>query len=89
MKLAEVTQINSVMELRLRYQPDGLCTDLRKFINGPSHYLTLPPELKSAVEAICYIAEQLQAEKDYEAVRESCLCLLVTNIVIESDFLII
>ncbi|GAA6102004.1 acetylcholine receptor subunit beta isoform X1, partial [Tachysurus ichikawai] len=50
-----------------RYQPDGLCTDLRKFINGPSHYLTLPPELKSAVEAICHIAEQLQAEKDYEA----------------------
>ncbi|XP_053089659.1 acetylcholine receptor subunit beta isoform X2 [Pangasianodon hypophthalmus] len=53
-----------------RYQPDGLCTDLRKFIDGPSHYLTLPPELKSAVEAICYIAEQLQAEKDYEALKE-------------------
>ncbi|XP_072543532.1 acetylcholine receptor subunit beta [Salminus brasiliensis] len=53
-----------------RYQPDGLCTDLRKFIDGPSHFLTLPPELKSAVEAICYIAEQLQAEKDYEALKE-------------------
>ncbi|KAF4089075.1 hypothetical protein AMELA_G00062330 [Ameiurus melas] len=53
-----------------RYQPDGLCTDLRKFIEGPSHYLTLPPELKSAVEAICYIAGQLQAEKDYEALKE-------------------
>ncbi|KAF7706521.1 acetylcholine receptor subunit beta [Silurus meridionalis] len=53
-----------------RYQPDGLCTDLRKFIDGPSHYLTLPPELKSAVEAICYIAEQLQAAKDYEALKE-------------------
>uniref|UniRef100_A0A3B1JNU0 Acetylcholine receptor subunit beta n=1 Tax=Astyanax mexicanus TaxID=7994 RepID=A0A3B1JNU0_ASTMX len=53
-----------------RYQPDGLCTDLRKFIDGPSHFLTLPPELKSAVKAICYIAEQLQAEKDYEALKE-------------------
>ncbi|TSN12274.1 Acetylcholine receptor subunit beta [Bagarius yarrelli] len=31
-----------------RYQPDGLCTDLRKFIDGPSQYLSLPPELKSA-----------------------------------------
>ncbi|XP_026123012.1 acetylcholine receptor subunit beta-like isoform X2 [Carassius auratus] len=51
-----------------RYQPDGPCTDLRKFIDGPSHYLTLPPDLKAAVEAITYIAEQLQAEKDYEAV---------------------
>ncbi|RXN21504.1 acetylcholine receptor subunit beta-like protein [Labeo rohita] len=50
-----------------RYQPDGPCTDLKKFIDGPSHYLTLPPDLKAAVEAITYIAEQLQAEKDYEA----------------------
>ncbi|XP_076843547.1 acetylcholine receptor subunit beta [Brachyhypopomus gauderio] len=53
-----------------RYQPDGLCTDLRKFIDGPSLHLTLPPELKSAVEAVCYIAEQLQAEKDSDALKE-------------------
>uniref|UniRef100_A0A8C2AZV7 Cholinergic receptor, nicotinic, beta 1 (muscle) n=1 Tax=Cyprinus carpio TaxID=7962 RepID=A0A8C2AZV7_CYPCA len=53
-----------------RYQPDGPCTDLRKFIDGPSHYLTLPPDLKAAVEAVTYIAEQLQAEKDYEALKE-------------------
>lgn len=71
----KITQMNSVMDLCHRYQPDGLCTDLRKFIEGPSHYLTLPPELKSAVDAICYIAEQLQAEKDYEAVRNSCICM--------------
>lgn len=45
-----------------------MCTDLRKFIDGPSSYLTLPDELKSAIEAITYIAEALQAEKDYEAV---------------------
>ncbi|XP_005940281.1 acetylcholine receptor subunit beta isoform X2 [Pundamilia nyererei] len=53
-----------------RYQPDGICTDLRKFIDGPSSYLALPDELKSAIEAITYIAEALQAEKDYEALKE-------------------
>ncbi|XP_018599910.1 acetylcholine receptor subunit beta isoform X1 [Scleropages formosus] len=53
-----------------RYQPEGFCTDLRKFIDGPSHYLTLSPDLKSAIAAITYIAEQLQAEKDYEALKE-------------------
>lgn len=51
-----------------RYQPEGMCTDLRKFIDGPSSYLTLPDDLKSAIDAITYIAEALQAEKDYEAV---------------------
>ena len=54
--------------LPCRFQPEGMCTDLRKFIDGPSSYLTLPEELKSAIEAITYIAEALQAEKDYEAV---------------------
>ncbi|KAF7229804.1 acetylcholine receptor subunit beta [Nothobranchius furzeri] len=53
-----------------RFHPEGLCTDLRKFIEGPSTYLTLPHELKSAIEAITYIAEALQAEKDYEALKE-------------------
>ncbi|KAM4611909.1 acetylcholine receptor subunit beta [Polymixia lowei] len=53
-----------------RYQPEGMYTDLRKYIDGPSTYLTLPDELKSAIEAITYIAEALQAEKDYEALKE-------------------
>ncbi|KAM6949307.1 acetylcholine receptor subunit beta [Aplochiton taeniatus] len=53
-----------------RFQSEGMCTDLRKFIDGPSHYLTLPPELKSAIGAITYIAEALQAEKDFAALRE-------------------
>ncbi|XP_028329717.1 acetylcholine receptor subunit beta-like [Gouania willdenowi] len=53
-----------------RFQSEGMCTDLRKFIDGPSSYLTLPDELKSAIDAITYIAEALQAEKDYEALRE-------------------
>lgn len=52
-----------------------MCTDLRKFIDGPSTYLSLPEELKAAMEAITYIAEALQAEKDYEAVNP-----LVSNI---------
>lgn len=53
-----------------RFHSEGMCTDLRKFIDGPSSYLSLPDELKSAMEAITYIAEALQAEKDYEALRE-------------------
>nr|XP_020479176.1 acetylcholine receptor subunit beta [Monopterus albus] len=53
-----------------RFHPEGMCTDLRKFIDGPSSYLTLPDELKSAIEAIIYIAEALQSEKDYEALKE-------------------
>lgn len=57
-----------VCVLLCRFHPEGMCTDLRKFIDGPSSYLTLPDELKSAIEAITYIAEALQAEKDYTAV---------------------
>ncbi|XP_034532449.1 cholinergic receptor, nicotinic, beta 1 (muscle) like isoform X3 [Notolabrus celidotus] len=53
-----------------RFHPEGMCTDLRKFIDGPSSYLSLPEELKSAIDSITYIAEALQAEKDYEALRE-------------------
>ncbi|XP_029310749.1 acetylcholine receptor subunit beta isoform X1 [Cottoperca gobio] len=53
-----------------RFQPEGMCTDMRKFIDGPSSYLTLPDELKTAIDAINYIAEALQAEKDDEAMKE-------------------
>ncbi|XP_008325889.1 acetylcholine receptor subunit beta [Cynoglossus semilaevis] len=53
-----------------RFQPEGMITDLRKFIDGPSTYLSLPDDLKSAIDAITYIAEALQAEKDYEAMKE-------------------
>ncbi|XP_029382387.1 acetylcholine receptor subunit beta isoform X2 [Echeneis naucrates] len=53
-----------------RFHPEGMCTDLRKYIDGPSNYLSLPDELKSAIDAITYIAEALQAEKDYEALKE-------------------
>ncbi|XP_060951832.1 acetylcholine receptor subunit beta [Limanda limanda] len=53
-----------------RFHPEGMCTDMRKFINGPSSYLSLPDELKSAIDAITYIAEALQAAKDDEALKE-------------------
>ncbi|KAK5848586.1 hypothetical protein PBY51_006186 [Eleginops maclovinus] len=53
-----------------RYNPEGMVTDMRKFIDGPSTYLSLPEELKTAMDAITYIAEALQAEKDYEALKE-------------------
>ena len=62
-----------VCVLMCRYQPEGMCTDLRKFIDGPSSCLSLPDELKSAIDAITYIAEALQAEKDYEAVSLSLI----------------
>lgn len=44
--------------------------DMKKFIEGPSHCLVLPPELKSAMNAITFIAEQLQDQEDYDAVSE-------------------
>ncbi|KAM8881362.1 acetylcholine receptor subunit beta [Synchiropus picturatus] len=53
-----------------RFHSEGMCSDMRKFIDGPSSYLTLPDELKAAIDAITYIAEALQAEKDYEALKE-------------------
>uniref|UniRef100_A0A4W6DSW7 Cholinergic receptor, nicotinic, beta 1 (muscle) n=1 Tax=Lates calcarifer TaxID=8187 RepID=A0A4W6DSW7_LATCA len=46
------------------------CTDLRKFIDGPSTYLSLPDELKSAIDAITYIAEALQAERTMTKLKE-------------------
>uniref|UniRef100_A0A4W6GBZ1 Acetylcholine receptor subunit beta n=1 Tax=Lates calcarifer TaxID=8187 RepID=A0A4W6GBZ1_LATCA len=51
-----------------RFQPEGMCTDLRKFIDGPSTYLSLPDELKSAIDAITYIAEALQLKEDWQYV---------------------
>lgn len=64
-----------------------MCTDLRKFIDGPSTYLSLPDELKSAMEAITYIAEALQAEKDYEAVNPLvpnpfCCCFIYLSLIL-------
>ncbi|MGH0185406.1 UNVERIFIED_CONTAM: hypothetical protein FKN15_018008 [Acipenser sinensis] len=52
------------------YQNENQTSDMRRFIDGPSQYLTLPPDLKSAVDAITYIAEQLQAEQDDGALTE-------------------
>uniref|UniRef100_A0A8C4SG20 Acetylcholine receptor subunit beta n=1 Tax=Erpetoichthys calabaricus TaxID=27687 RepID=A0A8C4SG20_ERPCA len=45
-------------------KPKNFSSDLKRFIDGPSHYVSLPPDLKSAMNAISYIAEQLQAEID-------------------------
>lgn len=53
-----------------RYHIDPFSTDMRKFIDGPSHCLVLPPDLKSALSAITYVAEQLQAQEDYDALKE-------------------
>ncbi|XP_078527096.1 acetylcholine receptor subunit beta [Lissotriton helveticus] len=53
-----------------RYHNDPFSSDMRKFIDGPSHCLVLPPELKSALTAITYVAEQLQGQEDYDALKD-------------------
>ncbi|XP_077171166.1 acetylcholine receptor subunit beta [Paroedura picta] len=53
-----------------RFQPEVFSTDMKKFIEGPSHCLALPPDLKSAMDAVQYIAEQLQEQDDYDALKE-------------------
>ncbi|MGH0156202.1 UNVERIFIED_CONTAM: hypothetical protein FKN15_030785 [Acipenser sinensis] len=61
---------NFLHSKQYRYQNENQTSDMRRFIDGPSQYLTLPPDLKSAVDAITYIAEQLQAEQDDGALTE-------------------
>ncbi|XP_042330075.1 acetylcholine receptor subunit beta isoform X2 [Sceloporus undulatus] len=54
-----------------RFHLEAFATDMKKFIDGPSsHSITLPPDLKSAMNAVLYIAEQLQEQDDYDALRE-------------------
>ncbi|KAL8177037.1 UNVERIFIED_CONTAM: Acetylcholine receptor subunit beta [Gekko kuhli] len=53
-----------------RFQPEVFSADMKKFIEGPSHCLPLPPDLKSAMDAVMYIAEQLQEQDDYDALKE-------------------
>ncbi|XP_069500590.1 acetylcholine receptor subunit beta isoform X2 [Ambystoma mexicanum] len=52
-----------------RYHIDPFSTDMRRFIDGPSHCLVLPPDLKSALSAITYVAEQLQSQEDYDTLK--------------------
>ncbi|XP_015685011.1 acetylcholine receptor subunit beta [Protobothrops mucrosquamatus] len=53
-----------------RFQLEAFSMDLRRFIDGPSHSLALPPDLKSAVDAVLYIAQQLQEQEDYDGLKE-------------------
>ncbi|KAJ6654875.1 hypothetical protein lerEdw1_006346 [Lerista edwardsae] len=53
-----------------RFQLEPFPSDMKKFIEGPSHGLALPPDLKAAVEAVTYIAEQLQQQDDDSALKE-------------------
>nr|XP_034992889.1 acetylcholine receptor subunit beta [Zootoca vivipara] len=52
------------------FQPEAFPTDMKKYIEGPSQCLALPPDLKAAMEAITYIAEQLQEQDDYDALKK-------------------
>ncbi|XP_030404058.1 acetylcholine receptor subunit beta isoform X3 [Gopherus evgoodei] len=53
-----------------RFSQDPFSQDLRRFINGPSECLVLPPDLKSAMDAVTYIARQLQDQEDYDTLKE-------------------
>ncbi|CAH2272382.1 acetylcholine receptor subunit beta [Pelobates cultripes] len=53
-----------------RYHADPYSRDMRWFLEGPSLGLTLPPDLQSTVSAIRYIAQQLQEQEDYDALKE-------------------
>ncbi|XP_062994780.1 acetylcholine receptor subunit beta [Elgaria multicarinata webbii] len=53
-----------------RFHLEGFSTDMKKFIDGPSQCIALPPEIKSAMDAITYIAEQLQEQDDSDALKE-------------------
>ncbi|XP_069807118.1 acetylcholine receptor subunit beta [Dendropsophus ebraccatus] len=53
-----------------RYQAEAFSRDMKWFLDGPSLGLTLPPDLQSAVSAIRYLAQQLQEQEDYDALKE-------------------
>ncbi|XP_053319147.1 acetylcholine receptor subunit beta [Spea bombifrons] len=53
-----------------RYHADAFSRDMRWFLEGPSLGLALPPDLQTAVSAIRYLAQQLQEQEDYDALKE-------------------
>ncbi|XP_005597807.1 acetylcholine receptor subunit beta isoform X2 [Equus asinus] len=53
-----------------RFQPDLPAPDLRRFTDGPSRAVGLPPELREVVSSISYIARQLQEQEDHDALKE-------------------
>ncbi|XP_038624148.1 acetylcholine receptor subunit beta [Tachyglossus aculeatus] len=57
-----------------RLQAEASGPDLRRFTDepsqGPSRGPTLPPELREAMASITYIAQQLQEQEDYDALKE-------------------
>ncbi|XP_074839062.1 acetylcholine receptor subunit beta isoform X2 [Carettochelys insculpta] len=53
-----------------RLLPPPFSQDLRRFIEGPSECLVLPPDLRAAVDAVSYIAQQLQQQEDYDTLKE-------------------
>uniref|UniRef100_A0A6J0U3X8 Acetylcholine receptor subunit beta isoform X2 n=1 Tax=Pogona vitticeps TaxID=103695 RepID=A0A6J0U3X8_9SAUR len=53
-----------------RFQLEAFSMDMKKFIDGPTHSVALPPDLKSVMNAVLYIAEQLQEQDDYDALKE-------------------
>ncbi|XP_006899183.1 PREDICTED: acetylcholine receptor subunit beta [Elephantulus edwardii] len=53
-----------------RFQAELTASDLRRFIDGPSRTVGLPPELREVVSSISYIARQLEEQEDHDALKE-------------------
>ncbi|KAM6163974.1 acetylcholine receptor subunit beta [Rhynchocyon petersi] len=53
-----------------RFQSEMTASDLRRFTDGPSRTVALPPELREVVSSISYIARQLEEQEDHDALKE-------------------
>ncbi|XP_048475933.1 acetylcholine receptor subunit beta [Rhincodon typus] len=56
--------------MRVDLPPSHLFPEINRYINGIVHQVVLPPDLKAAVEAIKYIAKELQGQEEYDKLKE-------------------
>ncbi|XP_055521997.1 acetylcholine receptor subunit beta-like, partial [Leucoraja erinacea] len=56
--------------LGLGVQPDRLLSEMRWLMNDIGQHAVLPPDLKSAVEAIKYIAQELSEQEEFDELRK-------------------
>ncbi|XP_051900484.1 acetylcholine receptor subunit beta-like [Pristis pectinata] len=55
---------------RMAQQPDRLFSEVNWYLNGVTQQMALPADLKAAVDAIKYIAKELEAQEEYDELRE-------------------
>ncbi|XP_043932952.1 acetylcholine receptor subunit beta isoform X2 [Protopterus annectens] len=53
-----------------KYMSEPPSMEVQRFEDIPAECLTLPTDLKEAISAIKYIAEQLQSQEEYDALKE-------------------